>query len=51
MGRPRSQANIEAVVYWREGGYYYSIAMKAGRKQTLLKMARSAILEGLKMHS
>jgi hypothetical protein len=33
----------DAGIYWAEGGYYYSIAMKAERKQILLKMARSAI--------
>lgn len=33
----------DAVIYWADGGYYYSIAMKAGKRQTLLKMARSAV--------
>jgi hypothetical protein len=41
----------DAVIYWREGSYYYSIAMKAGKKATLLKMARSTILEARKKHS
>jgi hypothetical protein len=41
----------DAVIYWREGSYYYSIAMKAGKKQTLLKMAHSAILEARARHS
>ena len=41
----------DAMIYWGEGSYYYSIAMKAGKKQTLLKMARSAILDGRKRHS
>jgi hypothetical protein len=36
----------DAGIYWAEGGYYYSIAMKAEKKQILLKMARSAIAAG-----
>jgi hypothetical protein len=36
----------DSAIYWREGGYYYSIAIKAEKKATLVKMANSAITPG-----
>ena len=35
----------DSVIYWTENGYQYSIAMKAEKKTTLMKMANSAIGE------
>jgi hypothetical protein len=36
----------ESYVGWSEGGYYYSIGMKAEKMQTLVKVANSAIASG-----
>ena len=36
----------DAVVGWSENGYHYSIALKAGKKQELIKMANSALAAG-----
>jgi hypothetical protein len=33
----------DSAIYWNERGYYYSVAMKAERKETLVKMVHSAI--------
>ncbi len=33
----------DASIYWTEGGLYYSVSMKAEKKQILLRMVRSAI--------
>jgi hypothetical protein len=33
----------DAAVGWTEGNYHYSISLKAGKKDTLIKMANSAI--------
>lgn len=40
----------DSVIYWTEGGYYYSIAIKAGKKAILLQMARSAITKSRVLH-
>jgi hypothetical protein len=36
----------DAAVEWSEGGYYYSIRLKAEKKETLIKVADSAIASG-----
>ena len=33
----------DASIDWTQGGYYYGISLKAGDKQTLIRMAKSAI--------
>jgi hypothetical protein len=33
----------DAAIYWSEGGFHYSVAMKAEKKQVLVRMVRSAI--------
>jgi hypothetical protein len=38
----------DAKVFWIEGGYHYSIAMKCEKKSVLVNMARSAILAARK---
>lgn len=38
----------DAAVGWSEHGYYYSINLKAGKKETLIRMANSAILAARK---
>jgi len=35
----------DSSVGWRQGGYYYSISVKAERKTTLIRMANSAIAD------
>ena len=36
----------ESYIRWREGRFYYAIGMKAERKETLMKVANSAITVG-----
>jgi len=38
----------DASIEWSEGGYYYSIDLKAGDKKTLVRMANSAIQSRVK---
>jgi hypothetical protein len=33
----------DASFNWTDGGYYYGISLKAGKKETLIRMAKSAI--------
>ena len=36
----------DSSVGWKEGGYFYSISLKAAKMQTLVKLANSAIVRG-----
>jgi len=38
----------DAAVGWAEGRYHYSMSLKAGKREMLLKMANSAIESPLK---
>lgn len=33
----------ESTICWRQGGFYYSLSLKGGKKDMLVKMARSAL--------
>ncbi len=36
----------DSSVGWEEGGYYYSVSLKAAKKEILVKLANSAIVRG-----